>query len=45
VSGVRTITRAELFEKLKKGDDRFRLVMALNEWSITDNPSVRYSAG
>ena len=34
MSGVRTINRDELLERLKKGDDRFRLVMALNEWAF-----------
>jgi rhodanese-related sulfurtransferase len=31
---VRTITRDQLLEKLQRGDDRFRLVMALNEWAF-----------
>jgi len=30
---IRTISREELSEKLKRGD-RFRLVMALNEWAF-----------
>jgi rhodanese-related sulfurtransferase len=33
-SGIRTVTREELLELLKRGDDRFRLVMALNEWAF-----------
>ena len=30
-SGIRTVTREELLELLERGEDRFRLVMALNE--------------
>jgi len=33
-SGIRTVTREELLELLERGDDRFRLVMALNEWAF-----------
>jgi len=33
-SGIRTVTREELRELLERGDDRFRLVMALNEWAF-----------
>jgi rhodanese-related sulfurtransferase len=32
--GVRTITRDELMEMMQRGDDGFRLVMALNEWAF-----------
>lgn len=32
-SGIRTISREELLAKLERGD-RFRLVMALNEWAF-----------
>ena len=33
-SGIRTATREELLELLERGDDRFTLVMALNEWAF-----------
>ena len=33
-SGVRTATREELLELLERDDDKFRLVMALNEWAF-----------
>jgi rhodanese-related sulfurtransferase len=33
-SGIRTVTREELLELLEGGEDRFRLVMALNEWAF-----------
>jgi rhodanese-related sulfurtransferase len=33
ISAIRSISREELLEKLER-DDRFRLVMALNEWAF-----------
>jgi rhodanese-related sulfurtransferase len=32
--GVRTITRDELLEMINQGGDKFRLIMALNEWAF-----------
>ena len=33
-SGVRTISRDELVGMIDRGDDKFRLIMALNEWAF-----------